>query len=150
LFYDRVEGKRLTPQIELVKSVEIFCGLTTDRNWPHVLALIIEGFKDPSQIRSTRKIMKVMFKLAQSPENMISQSFYIEKLAAELTQANLEQTNTGIQSKLLKSFTTYISHAGSQNESRRVILDLVKMLDVDLESVGEHGVLNIIDSAVVA
>jgi hypothetical protein len=72
LFYDRVEGKRLTPQIELVKSVEIFCGLTTDRNWPHVLALIIEGFKDPSQIRSTRKIMKVMFKLAQSPENMIS------------------------------------------------------------------------------
>jgi hypothetical protein len=34
--------------------------------------------------------MKIMFKLNSSPENMISQSFYIEKLAAELTQANLE------------------------------------------------------------
>jgi hypothetical protein len=29
-------------------------------------------------------------------------------------------------------------------------MDLVKMLDVDLESVGEHGVLNIIDAAVIA
>ena len=48
----------------------------------------------------------------------------------------------------MKSFAKYISHSGSQMDSQRVMLDMIKMLEKDLETVGENGVLNIIDAAI--
>jgi hypothetical protein len=51
---NNVEGEGL--RLDLSKTCEIFCGLNNKRSQISILKQIIEDFKDPTQVRSTRKI----------------------------------------------------------------------------------------------
>ena len=62
---------------------------------------------DPTQIKSTRRITKILNKITANPDSLMANTFFIERCARDLDLDAIQQTTPVIQPQLLKHFAIY-------------------------------------------
>lgn len=93
--------------LDLHKLSEICCASERLSNQKMLLQRITTAMNDPTQIKSTRRITKILSKVTQNPDSLMANTFFIERCARDLDLDAIQQTTPVIQSQLLKHFSIY-------------------------------------------